>query len=97
MIGWVLLMGSVAEFFRGIVKSTKVLAQKVGAFIVMVFLLGMIFGGFLITGNFSKLWFVAFGLAIVIFWNDFGEGVGYLVLLFILFFFFPDLLPTINL
>ncbi len=89
-------MGSVAEFFRGIVKSTKILAQKVGAFIVIVFLLGMIFGGYLITGNFSKLWFVAIGLAVVVFWNDFGEGVGFLILTFILFFMFPDLLPNIR-
>ncbi len=88
-------MGSVAEFFRGIVKSTKVLAQKVGAFIAMIFLLGMIFGGFLIGGNFSKLWFVAFAAAIVVLWNDFGEGVGFVILLIILFFLFPDILPSI--
>ena len=89
-------MGSVAEFFRGIVKSTKILAQKVGAFIVIVFLLGMIFGAYLITGNFSKLWFVAIAAAVLVFWNDFGEGVGFLILVFLAFFFFPDLLPNIR-
>ncbi len=89
-------MGSVAEFFRGIVKSTKIIAQKVGAFIVIIFLLGMIFGAYLIVGNFSKLWFFAIAAAVMVLWNDFGEGVGFLLLVFILFFFFPDLLPNIQ-
>lgn len=89
-------MGSVAEFFRGIVKSTKVLVQKVGAFIVIVFLLGMIFGASIIIGNYSKLWFGLIAAAVVVFWNDFGEGVGFLILVFLLFFMFPEVLPQIR-
>ena len=89
-------MGSVADFFRGIVKGTKIIAQKVGAFILFVFLLGMLVGGFVIANQLSPLWFVAFGIAVLVTWNDFGEGVGITALLLILLFLRPDVFPMIN-
>lgn len=88
-------MGTVAEFFRGIVKSTKILVQKVGAFIFLVFVLGTLAGAYIIAADLSKLWFVAFGLVVITLWNDFGEGIGILLLVLFLFLFFPDLLPRI--
>ena len=92
----VLGLGSVAEFFREIVKGTKILVQKVGAFILFVFLLGMIAGAFIISAQLSLLWFVAFALAIVVTWNDFGEGVAITLLLVILLIFMPTILPPIT-
>lgn len=90
-------MGTVAEYFRGIVKQTKILAQKIGAFIFIVFLLGTLAGAYIIAADLSKLWFGLFGLSVVVLWNDFGEGVGIVLLLLIVFIFFPDLVPRINL
>lgn len=89
-------MGTVAEFFRGIVKSTKILVQKVGAFLFMIFLLGTLAGAYIIAADLSKLWFAAFGIVVVVLWNDFGEGIGILLLILFVFLFFPDVLPRIN-
>lgn len=90
-------MGTVAEFFRGLVKSTKILAQKVGAFIMIVFVLGLIAGIYIAQANLSILWVAAFSLVVVVLWNDFGEGIGILLLLLILFIFFPQIFPPIKL
>ena len=86
-------MGTVAEFFRGIVKSTKILVQRAGAFIMLVFVLGLIAGGYIIAAQLSILWFLAFGLVVIILWNDFGEGIAILALLLILFIFVPQVFP----
>lgn len=90
-------MGSVAEFFRGIVKSTKILAQKIGAFIMLVFVLGLVGGVYIASAGLSLLWIAAFALVVVVLWNDFGEGIGILLLLLIVFIFMPLLLPMIRL
>lgn len=89
-------MGTVAEFFRGIVKSTKILVQKVGAFILLVFLLGMIAGAYIVSAQLSILWFGAFGVAVVALWNDFGEGVTLTAVLLILLIFVPDVFPMVR-
>ena len=89
-------MGTVAEFFRSLVKSTKIFAQKVGAFILLVFFVGMLAGGYIIQANFSPLWFLAFGLSIVVTWNDFGEGVTIFFLFLLFFIFMPEILPFIQ-
>ncbi|MFH0970102.1 MAG: hypothetical protein V1776_01430 [Candidatus Diapherotrites archaeon] len=88
-------MGSVSEYFRRIVKSTKVLVAKVGAFILLVFFLGMIAGGLIFAWDYSLLWYPAFFLSIVIMWNDFGEGVVIFLLLLLLFLFAPWVFPSI--
>ncbi len=90
-------MGSVAEFFRSIVKNTKVLVQKAGAFLMLIFLLGIITGIYIAFSNLSLLWVAAFGLVVVMLWNDFGEGVAMLVILILLFLFFPQIFPPIQL
>lgn len=89
-------MGTVAEFFRGIVKSTKILVQRAGAFIMLVFVLGLIAGAYIVAAQLSILWFFAFGLVVIVLWNDFGEGIGVLLLLLILFIFFPQIFPPIQ-
>lgn len=89
-------MGSVADFFRSFLKSTKIIAQKVGAFVMLVFFLGILTGVYIAFAGLSLLWVAAFGLVIVVFWNDFGEGVGIFLLLLIVFFFMPYLLPQIR-
>ena len=90
-------MGTVADFFKGIVKSTKILAQKVGAFVMLVFVFGIITGVYIAFAGLSILWVAAFGLVVVVLWNDFGEGIGILLLLLIIFIFMPYLLPMIRL
>ena len=90
-------MGSVADFFRGIIKSTKIFVQKVGAFLMLIFVLGLIAGAYIIHAGLSPLWFGAFGLVIIVLWNDFGEGIGILLLFLILFLFFQAVLPPISL
>ena len=90
-------MGTVADFFKGFIKSTKIIAQKVGAFVMLVFFLGILMGTYISFAGLSLLWVAAFGLVVVVFWNDFGEGVGILILLFLVFFFMPYLLPQIKL
>ncbi len=90
-------MGTVADFFRGFVKSTKIIAQKVGAFVTLIFFLGILTGVYIAFSGLSLLWVAAFGLVVVVFWNDFGEGVGILLLLLLVFFFIPHLLPQIRL
>ncbi|MBM3282490.1 MAG: hypothetical protein FJY86_04095 [Candidatus Diapherotrites archaeon] len=89
-------MGTVADFFKGFIKSTKIIAQKVGAFVMLVFFLGVLMGTYIAFAGLSLLWVAAFGLVVVVFWNDFGEGVGILLLLLIVFFFMPYLLPQIR-
>ncbi len=89
-------MGTVADFFKGFIKSTKIIAQKVGAFVMLVFFLGILTGVYIAFSGLSLLWVAAFGLVIVVFWNDFGEGVGIFLLLLIVFFFMPYLLPQIR-
>ncbi|MDP2666484.1 MAG: hypothetical protein Q8P05_03220 [Candidatus Diapherotrites archaeon] len=89
-------MGTVAEFFREIVKSTHVFFQKVGAFVLLVFVLGMLAGGYIIAASLSPLWFLAFAVTIVVMWNDFGEGVAIFALILILFLFVPELLPPFS-
>lgn len=86
-------MGTVAEFFRSIVKSTKILVQKVGAFIMLIFVLGLIAGAYIVAAQLSVLWFFAFALVVVVLWNDFGEGIAILALLLILFIFVPQIFP----
>ncbi len=93
----VVKLGSVAEFFRGIVKGTKIIVQKVGAFILLVFFLGMLAGGWIISAQLSPLWFLAFAISIVVIWNDFGEGIAIFFLLLILFLFAPQILPLVRL
>ncbi|MEK6902837.1 MAG: hypothetical protein AABX02_04605 [archaeon] len=88
-------MGSVAEWFRGVVKGTKIFVQKVGAFIMLIFVLGLIAGAYIVAAQLSILWFFAFGLVVVVLWNDFGEGIGVLLLLLVLFLFFPQIFPPI--
>lgn len=90
-------MGTVADFFKGFVKSTKILAQKVGAFVMLVFVLGIVTGVYIAFAGLSILWVAAFALVIVVLWNDFGEGIGILLLLLIVFIFMPYLLPMIRL
>jgi hypothetical protein len=90
-------MGSVADFFRGFIKSTKIIAQKVGAFVMLVFVLGIITGVYIAFAGLSLLWVAAFALVIVVLWNDFAEGIGILLLLLIVFIFMPYLLPMIRL
>ncbi len=90
-------MGTVAEFFRGVVKGTKIFAQKVGSFLMLLFVLGLIAGAYIVHAGLSPLWFGAFGLVVVVLWNDFGEGIGILLLFLILFIFFPGILPPISL
>lgn len=90
-------MGSVADFFRGIVKSTKVLVQKVGAFIMLVFVLGLLAGIYIAFAGLSLLWVAAFAVVVIVLWNDFGEGITILVLLLLLFIFMPWILPVIRL
>lgn len=90
-------MGTVADFFRGIVKSTKIIAQKVGAFVMLVFVLGLVAGVYIAFAGLSLLWVAAFALVVVVLWNDFGEGIGILLLLLIVFIFMPYLLPMIQL
>jgi hypothetical protein len=89
-------MGTVAEFFRGFIKSTKIIAQKVGAFVMIVFVLGLIAGLYIAQANLSILWVGAFALVVVVLWNDFGEGIGILLLLLLLFLFYPQIFPPIT-
>lgn len=89
-------MGTVAEFFRSLVKSTKILVQKVGAFIMLIFVLGILAGVYIALGNLSALWIAAFALVVVILWNDFGEGITILVILLLLFLFYPQIFPPVN-
>ena len=89
-------MGSVADFFRGIIKGTKIIVQKVGAFIMLIFVLGLIAGAYIVSAGLSPLWFAAFALVVIVLWNDFGEGIGILLLLLILFIFFPGIFPAIS-
>ncbi|MEK6970659.1 MAG: hypothetical protein AABW68_03100 [archaeon] len=89
-------MGTVAEFFRSLVKGTKILIQKVGAFIMLVFVLGLLAGIYIALANLSLLWVGAFATVVVVLWNDFGEGIGILLLLLILFIFVPQIFPVIT-
>jgi hypothetical protein len=88
-------MGNVAELFRGFVKGTGIFFQKVGAFLLGIFVLGLLAGGYIVAFGLSALWFLAFLLAIVVMWNDFGEGIAIILLLIVLFVFFPDIFPPV--
>ncbi len=92
-----LYMGTVSEFFRGIIKGTKIIVQKVGAFIMLIFVLGLLAGAYIVSAQLSPLWFAAFALVVVVLWNDFGEGMMVLLLLLLLFIFFPQIFPPIQL
>ncbi|MEK6820793.1 MAG: hypothetical protein AABY11_00135 [archaeon] len=89
-------MGTVYDFFKSTVKSFKVIAAKTGAFVLLVFFLGMLLGGTILAWDLSLLWFVAFFLSIIITWNDFGEGMTIFFLLVLLFLMAPWVFPPIS-
>ena len=86
-------MGIIFNFVRGIVKSIGFIAAKVGAAVLFVGILGMLFGVFVITSGINQLFLLGPILAAVVMWEDYGWGIMVLLGVLIAAFFFPGILP----
>ena len=76
-------MGKINDFFAGVKKAIPEIAKKIGAFLLAVFFIGMLFGYFIAgKGPDAWLWLLFVPISIIITWYKLDEGM--LVFLLIL-------------
>lgn len=86
-------MGIIYNFIKGIVKGVAFIVAKVGASILFVGVLGMLFGVYVIISGINQLFLLGPIIAVAVMWEDFGWGFMVLLAVLIAAFFFPGILP----
>lgn len=85
-------MGWAFDFFNGIAKSIPAIARRLGSVLLFFFLLGSLFGYYVVVMQMSPLWLLATPLAIAVMWRDLDDGFFLFLLLMALAFFYPTLI-----
>ncbi len=85
----------VASFFGSMAKAIPVLLLKAGAFLLLLFTLGLFAGYYIAWAGISPTIFLIPLIAMVVMWYKLDEGVFVLVLLTLLVVFFPEAFSSI--
>jgi hypothetical protein len=68
-------MGFVNDFFQGTKKAIPAIAAKIGAFLLFVFILGMLYGYFIAgKGPGEWYWLLVPVVAMIVTWQKLDEG-----------------------
>lgn len=74
-------MGIVADFFKDVLKGAQIIVKKVGSFVLLSYVLGMLYGIYIFTFGLNAIYFLVPIVSLAIMWEDFGWGVMVFIIL----------------
>lgn len=85
-------MGWAFEFFNSIAKTIPAIARRLGSVMLFFFLLGSLFGYYVVAMQMNPLWLLATPLSIAVMWRDLDDGFFFFLVLVALAVFYPTLI-----